>query len=66
MIDYRYPKQKQLAVYVASGSIVLAGQQVPQFSMAILKDNATASIESTGDSQIAIIGGDKMSERFIE
>lgn len=60
------PKAEELAVYVASGAIKLGEQDIPHYSMAVLENDASATIHAVEDSQIAIIGGEKMSERYIE
>lgn len=58
------PQAEELAVYVASGSISIAGQEVAQFTMAVLDENAR--ITARTESRIAVIGGEKMPGRFIE
>lgn len=60
------PKTEQLAVYVASGALTIDGQDVPQYSMAVLEDDTSLSITAKQEARIAIIGGEKLPERFIE
>lgn len=60
------PKAEQLAVYVPLGKIVVEEQEISQYSMMILEDHTTARIEATTHTRIAIIGGEKMPERFLE
>lgn len=61
-----FPKATEKAIYVASGSVQIAGQNIPQYSMALLEDDAEGFVEANNDAQIAIIGGEKMGQRFIE
>lgn len=58
------PEAEQLAVYVAKGSISIAGEEVPRHSMAVLDERA--NVTAATESRIAIIGGEKMPNRFIE
>ena len=60
------PDAEELAVYVVSGNIVLQGRELPSYSMGVLADNVSAIIEATADARIAIIGGEKIPQRFIE
>lgn len=60
------PQAEQLAVYVAQGGITVGGTGVPQFSMAVLESTEAIDVVATEDSQIAFIGGEAMSPRFIE
>lgn len=58
------PMAEELAIYVASGSIFVAGEEVPQYSMAVLESEPLLTAHT--ESRIAIIGGEKMPARFIE
>jgi hypothetical protein len=60
------PKAEELAVYVAAGTITVSGQAVPCYHMAVLEDGETAELLAISDAQIAVIGGEKFSERFVE
>ena len=60
------PQVEELAVYVVSGAITLSSETVSQYSMIVLEDSTAATLEATEETQIAIIGGDKMSQRFME
>ena len=61
------PDTEQLAIYVAAGELLVGEQKLPQYSMVILEDNTTGfSLQSKTESRIALIGGAKMSPRFIE
>lgn len=59
------PNAEELAIYVVSGSIIIDSKEVPQYHMAILHNNSK-NITAETDTRIAIIGGDKMSKRYIE
>ncbi len=60
------PKAEQLAVYVASGQLLIDGQEVEPFTLVVLQDNTQATIEASSDAQIAFIGGENLGERHIE
>ncbi|MEM7360884.1 MAG: pirin family protein [Pseudomonadota bacterium] len=60
------PQAEQIAVYVAQGGIQVGNTAVPQFSMAVLESTESVEVVATEDSQIAFIGGEAMSPRFIE
>ena len=60
------PDVQECAIYVVSGQVVLAEQEIPQFSMAVLSDNSVGELRVSEDSRVAIIGGEKMLPRFIE
>jgi redox-sensitive bicupin YhaK (pirin superfamily) len=60
------PEAEELAVYVASGSVTMDGQQIPHYSMAVLEPDSQVTLHAPEDSRIAIIGGGKMNERYIE
>lgn len=60
------PKPEQLAVYLVSGEITIGDQVLRPFEMAILEDNTNVTLSANENSQIAMIGGEKMPPRFIE
>lgn len=60
------PKAEQLAIYVVTGQIQIENKQVDQHQMAILKDHATGEIKANQHTLIAIIGGEKMTPRYLE
>lgn len=60
------PQYEERAIYIAKGQINLKDTVVEQYSLVILKANQQVIIEATADSRIAIIGGEKMDQRFIE
>lgn len=60
------PEAEQIAIYVASGSIRVDDQPLAEYSMVILDDNTQSTIQAEGEARIAIVGGEKMGERFID
>lgn len=60
------PDIQECAVYVVSGHVVLEGQAIPQYGMAVLSDNSVGELQASEDSRVALIGGEKMPPRFIE
>ena len=60
------PVEEELAVYVAEGGVSLAGQSISQYAMAVIEPGSKLDLMADQDSQIALIGGEKMTERFIE
>jgi len=60
------PKAEQMAVYVASGQLLIDTQKVAPHTLVILQDNTQATIEADGDAQAAFIGGENLGERHIE
>lgn len=60
------PKSQELAVYVATGSVQIDGQDISQYSMAVLADYAETSLYAQQATRIAIIGGERMGQRHIE
>ncbi|MEB4592694.1 pirin family protein [Candidatus Thiothrix sp. Deng01] len=53
------------ALYIASGGLQADGENLPEYSMAILKTGAEATVTATQDSRIALIGGEAMPERYV-
>lgn len=60
------PNAEQLAIYVVCGEVEINGEPIEEFSMVILEDNTQVNIKAVQASQIAIIGGEKFGQRFIE
>jgi redox-sensitive bicupin YhaK (pirin superfamily) len=60
------PGAEELAVYVAAGVVRIDGQEIAQYSMAVLDADSSAIVEALQDATIAIIGGEAMPERYIE
>jgi hypothetical protein len=60
------PDAEERAVYVANGSLKARDTEIPEHSLAIFGDRPGVVVEAAGESRIAIIGGERMSPRFIE
>jgi hypothetical protein len=60
------PDTEERAVYVANGSLKARDTEIPEHSLAIFGDQPGVVVEAAGESRIAIIGGERMSPRFIE
>lgn len=58
-----FPKQ-ELAIYVAWGTVTVNGDEVPEFHLAVLDENAV--IETHHDARVLLLGGEPLAgERFI-
>ena len=62
----RIPHSEERAIYVAAGHIHIADEEVPQYHMAVLEHDMDSTIYASQDSRIALIGGEKMTKRYIE
>lgn len=60
------PDAEERAVYVASGKLKARDTEMPEHSLAILGDLPSVVVEAASESRIAIIGGERMTPRFIE
>ena len=60
------PNTEERAVYVANGSLKARDTEIPEHSLVIFGDQPRVVVEAAGESRIAIIGGERMSPRFIE
>jgi len=60
------PKAEQLAIYLASGELLIDAQTVEPFTLVVLHDNTEVTVEAVSDAQIAFIGGENLGERHIE
>ncbi len=54
------------AVYVAQGALRIAGVEVPEHAMAILRPTPGVCVEATRETRLALIGGEPLGPRFIE
>jgi len=60
------PQSEELGIYVVDGSIAVDGQTVDARQLAVLENNASASIEAAADSKLMLCGGDTLNgERYI-
>ena len=60
------PEAEQMAIYVASGQLLIDTQKVEPYTLVVLQDNTPATIEAANDAQVAFIGGENLGERHIE
>lgn len=60
------PAVEDLGVYVASGALQAKATDIPEHSMAIVCNGQTVEIEATAESRIAMVGGKRLSPRFME
>jgi redox-sensitive bicupin YhaK (pirin superfamily) len=60
------PEAEQLAIYVASGQLLVDSKIIEPFTLLVLQDNKIATVEATSDTQLALIGGENLGERHIE
>ena len=62
----RLPNAEERAVYLASGSLKAMDTVITEHAMAVFANQPGVVLEATSESRIAIIGGEKMTPRFIE
>lgn len=60
------PDAEERAVYVASGSLRARDTVIPEHAMAVFSSEPGVVLEAASESRIGIIGGEKMTPRFIE
>jgi len=60
------PKAEQMAIYVASGQLLIDDQTVAEHTLVVLQDNTQVAIEAACDTRLAFIGGEKLGERHID
>jgi redox-sensitive bicupin YhaK (pirin superfamily) len=60
------PEVDERAVYVASGGLAATDTAIPEHCMAVFSSARGIKLEAVSESRIAIIGGGKMTYRFIE
>jgi redox-sensitive bicupin YhaK (pirin superfamily) len=60
------PAAEERAVYLAKGSVTTSGTPIEEFTVAILEPGAEVTLEAVSDCRLAVIGGEKLGERFIE
>lgn len=60
------PAVEESAIYVASGTVSISNLILDAFSMAILDSSAVISVKAETDCRVVLIGGETLSERFIE
>lgn len=60
------PQAQERAVYVASGTLKIGDTTLPQHSLAVLAEHDALTVQALDDSRIAVIGGERMAQRFID
>ncbi len=60
------PEAEERALYVASGSLKARETIIPEHAMAVFACQPGITLEALEESRIAIIGGEKMTSRFID
>jgi redox-sensitive bicupin YhaK (pirin superfamily) len=60
------PEAEERAVYVASGSVKARDDVIPEHAMAVFSPEPGVLLEAVSESRIGIIGGERMTPRFIE
>ena len=60
------PVAEELGVYVASGALTIEGGAVPEHGMAVLGSGKAVAVRAEVESRVAMIGGKRLSPRFIE
>ena len=59
------PQAEERAVYVAAGSLKARDMEIPEYAMAVFRDESGVELEAVEESRIAIIGGEKFDKRCI-
>lgn len=57
---------EERAIYLAKGSVTLNGTELEEFSMAVLTADDSLTVTATTDTRLALIGGERLGERFID
>jgi redox-sensitive bicupin YhaK (pirin superfamily) len=60
------PEAEERAVYVASGSLRARDDVIPEHAMAVFSPEKSVVLEAVSEARIGIIGGERMTPRFIE
>ncbi len=60
------PNCEERAIYIAKGEVSSNGTPIEEFTMAILDQTEGFTVEATRDTRLALIGGEKLSERHID
>ncbi len=55
----------ECAVYVVDGKLSVQGSEIEQHTMAVLHSGRPVTIKAEADTQLAVVGGDKLSPRHI-
>lgn len=60
------PMCEERAIYMAKGEVGCSGEQIEEFTMAVLSQKEAVVVEASVDARLAFIGGEKLSERFVD
>ena len=60
------PLEEERAVYLASGKVRINSTSINAHEMAVLESGKEIRVEALVNSRMALVGGEKMSERYIE
>jgi len=60
------PAEEERAVYLASGKVQINGADINAHEMAVLEPGREVRVMALENSRLALIGGEKMGERYIE
>lgn len=60
------PSQEQLGLYIISGEISCGDSTIDRYNMVIFEDESESAIAANKDTRLVVIGGAKMSHRYIE
>ena len=60
------PNCAERAIYVAKGSLKIKDSLIPQYAMVTLSAADGVTIEATAESRVALIGGEKIGQRYID
>ncbi|MFC7000595.1 pirin family protein [Pseudobowmanella zhangzhouensis] len=60
------PETQERGLYIASGSVQVAGQTIQQHEMGILTPGSDVEVVAHAPSRIALVGGEKMTTRYLE
>lgn len=60
------PEAEERGVYVVSGGVSLGETTIDEHTMAVLNPGSDMCIVANDDSQIALVGGERLSRRYIE
>lgn len=60
------PDAEERAVYVASGQLTANGTAITEYALAIFANQPGVVVEAVEDTRLAIIGGEAMTDRYID
>ncbi|MBT8147914.1 MAG: pirin family protein [Gammaproteobacteria bacterium] len=60
------PAEQERAVYLASGAVQVNEAHINRHKMAVLEPGSEVRVEAVEDARLALVGGERMSRRYIE